>query len=191
VWLEGLRASISAVAPTPGRKNPIVSQASTRRRPRGIHLTPVRQDDNTLCSIRAGRLCHCRACSNDEFCSLCCLNDATRGQADESSSSNKLHQNTTPSPPPSFWPILIGRSSLISQPSHTDDPGRTQFSAAAAARVCSSRVHRSICNWRMLLARVSKTPSHLQSIRSPAIHTTYPSPIQQTPCSFILEGFLQ
>ena len=72
----------------------------------------------------------------------------------------RLHQ-------PLFWPILITRLSLISQPSHTDDLGRTQISTAADAQV-SSRVDRSIRSWRTLLELASspkprESPKHLAS----------------------------
>jgi hypothetical protein len=92
----------------------------------------------------------------------------------------RLHQ-------PLFRPILITRLSLISQPSHTDDLGRTQISTAADAqvdssKVDSSRVDRSIRSWRTLL-ELASSPKPRVSPKASGLFPTHCA--HQIPYSFI------
>jgi hypothetical protein len=68
------------------------------------------------------------------------MNQLTNLRASSSSTTSLFQSPHRPS-----WPVLVIRSSLISQPSHTDDPGHPQFSRAADAHFYCLRLDSSSC----------------------------------------------
>jgi hypothetical protein len=178
--------STSAAAPSPDRTTAFSPRefhsASTRG---GIHGTPVpaqlflwRTTKTCPQSEQAGPAIAGDAAIMDSVLAAVSTmpheDELTNLRARRSSTKTLLR-----SPPPLFWPIPVGRSSLISQPSHTDGLGQTQISTAADAQVYSSRAHQSIGQLENASGPVFQktpiaSPKHLFSC---LVHSTYSSTI--------------